>query len=258
MIDFGLKGKVVVTCKDRFSSYLEKELVDLKVELSRLREKFRSYPGYISEEEQVFSLEKLQANLPNHYGVLSLFKSKENLIVFWVDSGEFLWKLLPKKEIEWDLLLKWTEGIQFSNSASRYQTDRVVDLFSKQIFEPFAHQLDQVDELMVIPHGDFNSFPFELLPLSSGRLLLEEKAVSYQFSCRFIAPVWKTVDQTSLLAFAPFSGIAKDLNTSVAKVSMSLSSYFIGISAGQLLYGPLLDRFGRKKPLFIAFRRSLR
>lgn len=29
MIDFGLKGKVVVTCKDRFSSYLEKELVDL-------------------------------------------------------------------------------------------------------------------------------------------------------------------------------------------------------------------------------------
>lgn len=48
-----------------------------------------------------------------------------------------------------------------------------------------------------------------------------------------------------------FSGIAKDLGTTVAKVSMSLSSYFIGISAGQLLYGPLLDRFGRKKPLFI-------
>jgi len=48
-----------------------------------------------------------------------------------------------------------------------------------------------------------------------------------------------------------FSGIAKDLNTTVAKVSMTLSSYFIGISAGQLLYGPLLDRFGRKKPLFI-------
>jgi DHA1 family bicyclomycin/chloramphenicol resistance-like MFS transporter len=48
-----------------------------------------------------------------------------------------------------------------------------------------------------------------------------------------------------------FSGIAKDLRTTVTEVSMSLSSYFIGISAGQLLYGPLLDRFGRKKPLFI-------
>lgn len=29
MVDFGLKGKVVVTCKDRFSSYLEKELIEL-------------------------------------------------------------------------------------------------------------------------------------------------------------------------------------------------------------------------------------
>ena len=63
----------------------------------------------------------------------------------------------------------------------------------------------------------------------------------------------------SLTALGPFSidmylpgfaGIAKDLNTSVANVSLTLSSYFIGISAGQLLYGPLLDRFGRKKPLF--------
>jgi DHA1 family bicyclomycin/chloramphenicol resistance-like MFS transporter len=33
---------------------------------------------------------------------------------------------------------------------------------------------------------------------------------------------------------------AEDLNTTVAKVSMTLSSYFIGISAGQLLYGPYL------------------
>jgi DHA1 family bicyclomycin/chloramphenicol resistance-like MFS transporter len=48
-----------------------------------------------------------------------------------------------------------------------------------------------------------------------------------------------------------FSGIAQDLNTTVTEVSMSLSSYFIGISFGQLLYGPLLDRFGRKKPLFV-------
>lgn len=64
----------------------------------------------------------------------------------------------------------------------------------------------------------------------------------------------------SLTALGPFSidmylpgfkAIAKDLGTSEAKVAWSLSSYFIGISAGQLLYGPLLDRFGRKKPLFI-------
>lgn len=48
-----------------------------------------------------------------------------------------------------------------------------------------------------------------------------------------------------------FPAIAKYLGTTTAQVSLSLSSFFIGISAGQLLYGPLLDRYGRKKPLYV-------
>jgi MFS transporter, DHA1 family, multidrug resistance protein len=47
-----------------------------------------------------------------------------------------------------------------------------------------------------------------------------------------------------------FPDIAKGLNTTVANVMLSLSSFFIGISTGQLIYGPLLERFGRKKPLY--------
>ncbi|GGH13597.1 multidrug effflux MFS transporter [Mucilaginibacter phyllosphaerae] len=63
----------------------------------------------------------------------------------------------------------------------------------------------------------------------------------------------------SLTALAPFSidmylpgfpDIARSLHTSPEKVALSLSSFFIGISAGQLLYGPLLDKYGRKPPLF--------
>jgi len=47
-----------------------------------------------------------------------------------------------------------------------------------------------------------------------------------------------------------FPAIAADLGTTIAKVTLSLSSFFIGISAGQFIYGPLLDRYGRKKPLY--------
>ncbi len=47
-----------------------------------------------------------------------------------------------------------------------------------------------------------------------------------------------------------FPGIAAALHTSTAKISLSISSYFVGIAAGQLFYGPLLDRFGRKLPLY--------
>lgn len=47
-----------------------------------------------------------------------------------------------------------------------------------------------------------------------------------------------------------FPAIAADLGTSVEVVTYSLSSYFIGICVGQLIIGPLLDRYGRKAPLY--------
>lgn len=62
-----------------------------------------------------------------------------------------------------------------------------------------------------------------------------------------------------LTALAPFSidtylpgfpAIAKSFGTDTGKVTLSLSVFFLGIAIGQLGYGPLLDKFGRKKPLY--------
>jgi DHA1 family bicyclomycin/chloramphenicol resistance-like MFS transporter len=47
-----------------------------------------------------------------------------------------------------------------------------------------------------------------------------------------------------------FPEIAAVLHTSTARISLSIASYFAGMAAGQLFYGPLLDRFGRKLPLY--------
>jgi MFS transporter, DHA1 family, multidrug resistance protein len=44
-------------------------------------------------------------------------------------------------------------------------------------------------------------------------------------------------------------GIARDLHADIAHVNYTLTAYFLGFSLGQLLWGPLLDRFGRKKPM---------
>lgn len=61
-----------------------------------------------------------------------------------------------------------------------------------------------------------------------------------------------------LSALAPFSidmylpafpSIAKGLGTNISQVAFSLTSYFLGISFGQLFYGPITDKYGRKKPL---------
>ncbi|MES2131468.1 MAG: multidrug effflux MFS transporter [Bacteroidota bacterium] len=48
-----------------------------------------------------------------------------------------------------------------------------------------------------------------------------------------------------------FPAIARDLHTSVDMVSYTLASFFVGICVGQLISGPLLDRYGRKVPLYV-------
>jgi DHA1 family bicyclomycin/chloramphenicol resistance-like MFS transporter len=44
--------------------------------------------------------------------------------------------------------------------------------------------------------------------------------------------------------------MAREFHTDGARVALSLSSYFIGLALGQNFYGPFLDRFGRKRPLY--------
>jgi DHA1 family bicyclomycin/chloramphenicol resistance-like MFS transporter len=60
-----------------------------------------------------------------------------------------------------------------------------------------------------------------------------------------------TVSPFSIDMYLPaFPQIAHDLGTTPAEISLSVSGYFIGLALGQLFYGPLLDRFGRKRPLY--------
>src|SRR5688500_10215086 len=47
-----------------------------------------------------------------------------------------------------------------------------------------------------------------------------------------------------------FPQIAAELGVAVSRRSLSVSVYFIGFALGQVIYGPLLDRFGRQRPIY--------
>lgn len=64
----------------------------------------------------------------------------------------------------------------------------------------------------------------------------------------------------SVTAFGPlsidmylpaFPEISKEFNAPISTVELTLAVFFMGLAAGQMIYGPLSDRFGRKKPLYV-------
>jgi DHA1 family bicyclomycin/chloramphenicol resistance-like MFS transporter len=64
----------------------------------------------------------------------------------------------------------------------------------------------------------------------------------------------------ALTAFGPFSvdmylpafpALARDLNASEMAVQATLSTFLTGLAFGQLVIGPLADRFGRRTPLLV-------
>lgn len=60
-----------------------------------------------------------------------------------------------------------------------------------------------------------------------------------------------TVTPLAIDLYLPaFTNIADYFHTTPSRIALSVTSYFIGMAMGQILYGPLLDRFGRQKPLY--------
>jgi DHA1 family bicyclomycin/chloramphenicol resistance-like MFS transporter len=65
-------------------------------------------------------------------------------------------------------------------------------------------------------------------------------------------PIWLLV---AMIALGPFTmqiivpslpAMARDLGASIAAIQLTITLYLLAVGAGQLLYGPLSDRFGRR------------
>jgi DHA1 family bicyclomycin/chloramphenicol resistance-like MFS transporter len=98
---------------------------------------------------------------------------------------------------------------------------------------------------VVITDGEDSRCDFRV---SSNR---ESHRVSYH-GLAFILGALTAMGPLAIDMYLPaFPTIARELGTDAAAVQVSLAVYFVGIACGQAFYGPLSDRFGRKRALYV-------
>jgi DHA1 family bicyclomycin/chloramphenicol resistance-like MFS transporter len=84
----------------------------------------------------------------------------------------------------------------------------------------------------------------------SGKVFVARSKTANFFLLLFLGTL-NTITPISIDMYLPaFPKIAASLHTGIREVSLSVSIYFLGFALGQILYGPLLDRYGRKRPLY--------
>ncbi|MDR2128926.1 MAG: multidrug effflux MFS transporter [Burkholderiaceae bacterium] len=68
----------------------------------------------------------------------------------------------------------------------------------------------------------------------------------------FLLAMITALDAMAIDMYLPaFPSVAQEFAGSAGKVQQTLSVFLIGLALGQGIYGPLLDRFGRRRPLLV-------
>lgn len=80
----------------------------------------------------------------------------------------------------------------------------------------------------------------------------KERNKKQEYIILFVLGTLIALGPFSIDAYLPgFQSISEDFDITISQVGLTLTSYFIGISIGQLAYGPIMDKYGRRKPLLI-------
>ncbi|MDG1278627.1 MAG: CHAT domain-containing protein [Algoriphagus sp.] len=195
--------KQFVSSDEEEQQQLQEEYIELQVKLSRLREGFNQYIPDFHDSER-FSLANFQNQLDGKTASISLFQSEKEVLVFWVEEDFFDFNVIDLAKIDFRELERWRMSLQNPIRGKNYQTGDFIPLFSKMLFDPWLVRMKSRDQLIVIPHDQFNSIPFEILPIEQ-EYLIQRLAVLYQFSGALLqADQKKEWFSDSVLGFAPF------------------------------------------------------
>jgi CHAT domain-containing protein/Tfp pilus assembly protein PilF len=237
-----------------------KDIVETENLLFRLNERYnkfldsleKSYPKFydLRFNYQTASAADVQRHLPKRTSLLNYHLSDSALYIFLVGEEGLALKTMDIGKTLRDDIGRFRAAILASNYADFTEYGAKLH---RQLIAPVAGHLERAERLVVVPSGELNFLPFDLLisniPPKGGNFqnlpyLLKEKTISYQFSATLYQKNPPKGNGTYFLGVAPFFQDTSFALLPFAQKEVEAAHHRFG---GQLLRGKLATKTAFRK-----------
>lgn len=211
-----IQQNILQESDDRARLELQNLLVDKRLELSRLQDRFNDFPQYLSGKlkSRNFNIPYFQKEILNNQTFLiAFFEAKKNLYLFSLDKENLSFFDLGEKKDFKEKIEAYKNSVRNYQVGGRYKKGDLGREMFDMLFGPVEKQLLKFESLLIIPHGNLSDLPFGSLETKSGGFLIESHDITRQFSLKFIDFQKNTYSNDfKKLGFAPFENHSWESN----------------------------------------------
>jgi CHAT domain-containing protein len=190
------------------------------------------------------NLTSLQSIIPGSAALLSYHIGERELLCFIITKDNFDFVIFPLAGNYQALIKNYYENAQSrgrNNSALLQAQGRKL---YRQWIAPVKDFIADKKSLMIIPDGELNYLPFEVLPVDSGEPLLKRYNISYNYSCAILQNSQNSTParNEARLSMAPFSEEPSERSRFTGFVRLRSSGDEAQVVGGTVLTGHLATK----------------
>ncbi len=162
------------------------------------------------------AVKQMQEKMNPDQALVSFFNVPDKIYVFLLTRSSLRFLQLDSGILIRRNIQEWIDNLQSEENGNRLHNEELKKTLYQQLMNPIIQVIDSKTEWVIIPDGIFFLLPVESLPGDAeGNPVIEKRAVSYEFSARFIMREEKNAQFSGLkyptLSFAPYSKRGADL-----------------------------------------------
>jgi CHAT domain-containing protein len=164
------------------------------------------------------TIPQLQNKMDRDQALISFYNEPDKIDVFVLTKSSLDHIQLDSGNAIRQKIQSWIQILETSESGRHMKTAALNQELFTQLTKPIIDLAGGKEQWIIVPDGLFFQLPIEsLYENNKGKLIIEDHAVSYEFSARFIVEddnySREPVSNNTVLSFAPFSQRSLDLQS---------------------------------------------